>query len=298
MLNALGIVQVSSLAGIQYLGKSGISRSCLTALRRLVAWLERPTSARLLSSGGRHAFLFTFEIEGILVVKDGFGSGYSGEGPTALAAALLLLQAANWDLDEVDVTADLMERLSYSALTNSDIESTMANRPVRPQRWYDYIYDVSPIPGHASTVWQSLEPVLPLALLDPRLVPMARSLPEQPDKAILDGFRLLEDCVRSRARLDEHGTKLFQLAFGGDKSVLIWSRLSAIEDGPAEPIPSSEQNGRMQLFCGAFQAFRNPRAHHSPDDDCREAMRQFMVLNHLFLLEATAVDRVNPNNAA
>ena len=50
-------------------------------------------------------------------VKSGFASGYGGEGPAALSYALQLLEAHGVELEEVEVSADLIERLDDSALT-------------------------------------------------------------------------------------------------------------------------------------------------------------------------------------
>jgi hypothetical protein len=115
MLSALGVVRFADLAGIQYLGSGGDSLACVDALRRVLAWPERPTAVRLLTAETSHAFLLTFEREVPVAVKDGFSSGYRGTGPTALADALTLLQAANLEVEEVEVGGDLLERLSVSA---------------------------------------------------------------------------------------------------------------------------------------------------------------------------------------
>lgn len=292
MLKKLGMVQIHALAGIQYLGESGLSGSCLTALRRLVAWLNRPNLARLISADGCHAFLFSFTDDGTIVVKDGFSSGYRGEGPSALAEALLLVQEAGWDIDEVEVSQEVMTRLARSGLTSPDVDAITTIRPIRPQRLYDYIHDAGRTNGAGSQVLQRLQPVIPLALLDPRLIPLARMLPEQPDKAILDGFRILEDRIRERTQLSDYGAKLFSAAFSGEKSCLTWQESDRPKQESARNIPASEQIGRAQLFTGAFQAYRNRRAHHKPEEDVIEALREFMVLNQLFLLEGEAIQRM------
>src|SRR5258707_8006424 len=44
---------------------------------------------------------------------------------------------------QMDVTSDVLERLDSSALTAADLDHINAARPIRPSRWYDYIYDHS-----------------------------------------------------------------------------------------------------------------------------------------------------------
>ena len=41
-----------------------------------------------------------------------------------------------------------------------------------------------------------------------------------------------------------------------------------------------------------FLAYRNPRAHREILSDPREAVREFMLINQLYLLEATAEARI------
>jgi hypothetical protein len=49
----------------------------------------------------------------------------------------------------------------------------------------------------------------------------------------------------------------------------------------------------MQLFTGTFAAHRNPRAHREPKERAAIALREFLLLNHLYILEAQAIS--NPN---
>jgi uncharacterized protein (TIGR02391 family) len=294
VLNKLGVVRFADLAGIQYVGSQGDSKLCVEAIRRLVQVGERTTSALLLSAERRHAFLIKFEREGSVVVKNGFSSGYRGTGPTSLADALSVLQAAQIDVEEVAITAEMMERLGVSALTNDDIDFIDAARPIRPSCWYDYVYAIYGAKEQGNSVWCRFAPVIPWGILDERLVDLALLFRYTPDKSIMDGFRRLEDQVRERTGLDEHGARLFSLAFAGDDSLLVWKKVAPMQATKQDLLDKGERAGRAQLFTGAYQAFRNPRAHRTPNDSEAEALAELLVLNQLFLLERSAEKRSVP----
>jgi hypothetical protein len=291
MLNALGLVRFADLAGIQYVGHEGDSMLCVEAVRRLVQVGERTTSALLLSAERRHAFLFKFEREGSVVVKNGFSSGYQGSGPTALADSLNVLKAAQIDVEEVAIATEVMERLSISALKHDDLDVIGSALPIRPSRWYDYVYAVYGAKEQEAGVWRGYVPVMPWGILDERLIDLALLFRDAPDKAIMDGFRRLEDRVRERTELNEHGAKLFSLAFAGDDALLMWKKVSPTQGAKQEMLDKGERAGRAQLFTGAYQAFRNPRAHRTPEDSNAESLVEFLVLNQLFLLESSAEKR-------
>jgi hypothetical protein len=63
-------------------------------------------------------------------------------------------------------------------------------------------------------------------------------------------------------------------AVQGDNSRLIWTDV--------EP---AKQNGRAQLFIGTYFAFRNRRAHRELRQHANEALQEFLLLNHLVVLE-------------
>ena len=145
------------------------------------------------------------------------------------------------DVHEVEVSRAMLDRLDESALTRADIALIGQTRAVRPSRWTE-------VEGFDKSVWHS--------------------------------FRRLEDLVRTRTGLSEHGYKLFSQAFTVDKSKLKW----ALAD-------SGEQAGRAQLFTGAFMAFRNPRPHREARSHARDSLAEFLLLNQLFILEREAIER-------
>lgn len=279
MLNDL-VLFLSDLAGIQYAGTDGISIDCVAAVRRLVLGGPRIQRVRVLTNDQRHALLLTCDDESLVAVKSGFASGYSGEGPKAFAEVLELFEVIGSDLEEHEVSAGLMRRLGASALTVKDLEELDASVPVRPQRFGDYILCWRGAPKRAFELLASLPEVMPWTVVDPDLIDLALSFFDGPDKAILDAFRRLEDKVRKRAGLQEHGAKLFSQAFSGDGAPLVWDGLD-----------KGEQIGRMQLFTGAYQTFRNPRAHRSAPDCAGESLSEFLMVNQLFRLERQAMAR-------
>lgn len=291
MLSALGVVRFSDLAGVQYLGSRGESLACVEALRRVLAWSERPKSVRLVTAEKSHAFLLEFAREAPVAIKDGFSSGYRGAGPTALADALTLLQATNLDVEEVEVAYEVVERLGASALTHADLDHIEACAPVRPTRWYDYIYAIYEGKQREAYVWSQFHPVMPFGILDPRLADLALDFHEAPDRVLMDAFRRLEERIRARTGLAEHGAKLFSQAFAGDDSRLVWNMRPNARGAKPEPIEKGEQAGRAQLFTGTYQAFRNPRAHRTLDHSAAEALSEFLILNKLFRFEAEAEER-------
>lgn len=271
---------VNKFAALQYAGLAGISKSCLDAVRRFVQFGDGIEKALLLteSEGNSHALLLDLSDGEWVAIKSGFSSGYAGEGPRALARALQLLEAYGVDLDECEVSKAVLERLDASALSQTDLKRVLATRPVRPMRLYDYIYDALGLKKSEASPWGLFPVTMPWRIIDSRIVDLAQKFFSNSDDAILTGFRRLEDTVRKRTELGEHGAKLFSQAFVGENSRLYWKDLDP-----------GEQSARGQLFVATFSAFRNPRAHREAAgvDDLAE----FLSLNHLYLLEQGAILR-------
>lgn len=281
----MSLLRKISLAGIQYSGLSGISRSCIDAVRRYIQFGDRIERVKILTAGQEHCLLLELESVETIAIKSGFSSGYSGEGPRTFADVLLLLEAHKATIDEYRVPDALIQRLDDSALTLKDLEFIDSLEPVRPHRWHDYIYDIYGAIKNEHRIWGEFPEVMPWAIIDSRLIDLAKQFFEDPDRCILTGFRRLEDIIRKRLSSDEHSTKLFSLAFNSEKSRLTW-----------EGIESSEQIGRANLFVGAYMAFRNPRAHKELGDGPR-ALAEFLLLNELFILESKAIERAIENSS-
>lgn len=262
------------LAGIQYAGEPGVSKECQDAVMRLLQFGDRITQARILTCSGGHCFLLTVNAGDLVAVKSGFGSGYRGEGAHAFSYVLELLDAYNVQIEEYKVDPDVITRLDSSALTVSDIDRLNTIRPVRPARWHDYIFREYWELKDRGMLWKEFHPVIPLAIIDGRITDLAISFWDGPDDKLLIGYRRLEDIVRNRTGIEEHGAKLFSQAFIVENSKLGWKN-----------VRGGERSGRGSLFTGAYSAYRNPRAHRELDDDNHKQIVEFLLLNQLYLLE-------------
>ncbi|MDP1530339.1 TIGR02391 family protein [Rhodoferax sp.] len=270
----------NDLAGIQYLGSSGISQSCFCAVKRLLQFGDRIEHVKILTAEHNHCLLLAVDSEGWMAVKSGFSSGYRGEGPTTFAEILNLLKAFGVEIEECDVPTDLIERLDTSALTVGDLERIQTAKNIRPRRWHEYIYDAGLHKVDPNAVLRAFPHVMPWSIIDTRIADLALRFFDTPDDSILTGFRRLEDIVRKRLPPDAPNTRLFAQAFQSEKSTLVW-----------KDVESGEQTGRGQLFTGAYMAYRNPRAHRELQGDPNELLAEFLLLNHLYMLEKAAVLR-------
>lgn len=257
----------SRLAGIQYVGLPGISEECVKAIQRLLQYNDHIVSAKVLTNEHHHCLLLVVDEYDKVAVKSGFSSGYSGEGPRALARALQLLLDHGVDIEEVDVERAVLNRLDASGLTVRDLDAIDASKTVRPMRIYDYIYDARREAKSLGECWDRFPTVLPFAIIDKRIADLALHFLEEPNNTLLQGFRRLEDTVRLRTESQEHGAKLFSQAFQGEWPKLIW-----------QGVQPSELVGRVNLFTGAYMAHRNPRAHREMREDMTALLSEFLLL--------------------
>ncbi|MFM5269400.1 TIGR02391 family protein [Aeromonas veronii] len=267
------------LADIEYRGRCGVSRHCINAVVEIIHFGRQINEVKILTSGSgydcHHVLLLNVDSDVTIAIKSGFTSGYSGEGPRSFSYVLSTLQKFTQEIYEYLVPCELIERVDKSALSEKDLKWLSEQHPVIPHRWYDYIYE-----RHYPelNIMQYFPAEVPLSLLDPRLHEIAFSFKTNPDNALLAGYRLLERLIKDKSGLtQETGAKLFSKAFQGDYAPLYWDGL----DG-------SEVKGRATLFSSVFMAYRNRRAHQEPDSDIHEDLREFMLLNQLFILEESA----------
>ena len=274
------------LAEIEYHGKSGITKPSLDAIIRLINFGDHIDTARLLTHFDEHCFLLEVNSYAQIAIKAGFSSGYGGEGPKGLAMALQLLERHGANIDEYKIDREIFARINSSCLLKADVEAILSAQPVRPVTWHDYIYDIHQTIDRNDTKLNSEFPVMiPFGLVDDRITDLALSFDQNPDASILAGYRRLEEVVRERANLSGiAANRLFTESFQKEDSILYWKSL--------EP---SEQKGRASVFIGTYQAFRNRRSHSQPNLDYKEAVREFLLLNELFLLESEAVVRKRQN---
>jgi hypothetical protein len=227
------------------------------------------------------------EFDDIFVIKNGFSSGYSGEGPRGLSTVLQLLSRHQIEVDEYLVDQKFMDRLECSALLQSDIEWIKSARPVRPQRLGNYQTLSENNSRHlAADLSTYLPATVPFGLIDDRIMDLAVTFHEDEDRSILAAYRRLEELVRKRTEISDSGTRLFSQAFLSEKSPLTW----AVED-------INEAKARANMFTAIFGAFRNPRMHREQKQHGDELLREFLLVNELFLLEASAIPRTPSKSA-
>jgi hypothetical protein len=263
-----------SLAAIEYHGLSGATQECMEAVMRLIQFNDQITKARILTWSNEHCLLLSINVGDLVAIKSGFASGYIGKGSSGFSYVLQLLRAHGAEIEEYEVRRDLIDRLDSSCLTHVDLDRLELAHPVRPPRWHDYIHERDWGIEKEGKLWREFPYIIPLAIIDYRIVDLAKSFWQSPDEKLLIGYRRLEDIVRRRTGLNEHGSKLFSRAFSGSDAKLIWKGLN-----------NAEQAGRAGLFTSAYLAFRNPRAHKEIKYDTQEALTEFLHLNHLYHLE-------------
>jgi hypothetical protein len=266
--------------GIQYVGLPGASRSCQDAVMRLLQYGDRITRAWILSFSSDHCLLLFDRFDDPIAVKSGFASGYVGEGSHAFSCTLQLLDSHGAEIEEYDVTEDVIERVDNSSLTISDLHELEIASPIRPSKWHHYVFEKHWEMGGDGTLWREFPPVIPFTIIDSRIMDLAITFWDDPDNKLLTGYRRLEDIVRKRTGVDEHGVRLFSQAFQGSTSKLSW-----------KDIDTGQHAGRASLFTSVFMAYRNPRAHQEVEPNSNNQLAEFLLLNHLFHLEQDSCER-------
>ncbi|GLS90360.1 hypothetical protein GCM10007916_14270 [Psychromonas marina] len=270
------------IAEIQYLGDSGLTECCKQGVVQLLHFGEIIEEVKILTAEGdysnSHCLLLTLTHDRVAAIKNGFSSGYPGEGPKGYTFVLNLLSKYTENIAEYICPIDIFERLLKSSLTIQDIESINNLTKISPARWYEFVpYKEELKPD----VFSEFPLTIPMALIDCRLIEIALDFTNNPDNSILNAYRKIESIVRGRTNLThESSTKLFSKAFQGDESVLYW-----------EDIDSGECKGRASLFTSTFMAYRNNRAHQEPKHHLDDDIREFLLINQLFILEKEAVVR-------
>lgn len=273
----------AKFAGIQYMGESGITQTCKEAVIQLIHAGEDIKDVKILTfeeiHSSAHALLLTLRYDIQVIIKDGFASGYNGEAPRGYAFVLNLLRNYTDSINEYIISKSIFERISNSSLTMKDFDYINSINPVRPARWYESVYFYK---ERERSVFSEFPLTIPMALLDPRLIELALDFDKNPDSAIMGAYRKLESIVKARTDLNNEsgGVKLFAKAFQGDDSILYWENLD-----------SGESKGRASLFTSVYMAYRNKRAHQELRHDLNDDIREFMLVNQLFVLESEAVVR-------
>ncbi|WP_168407563.1 TIGR02391 family protein [Acinetobacter indicus] len=263
---------------VEYLGYAGITLSCLQSLCKTLQTHSDLTTALLLTNDQVHAFLLKDDSGTYYVIRSGFTSGYSGEGPKGLAIALSLLKRHQIETEEILVSTKLLNKLNSSSLSDHDIDFIFQQKIIRPIRLHDYIYPFESEVAQTIKLKRYYPLELPYSIIDDRIFDLALLFMQDPDSALIKAYKRLEDIVRTRTDIHEHSTRLFAQVFQGENALLTW-------DVP----DSAEIKGRVNLFTGAYMAFRNARAHREKDENLIHQYREFLLINELYLLEAEAI---------
>jgi uncharacterized protein (TIGR02391 family) len=104
-------------------------------------------------------------------------------------------------------------------------------------------------------------------------------------ESVLNSITALFDFIRTKTKSQEDGDKLIGQVFSLEKPLLILSELDT-ESG------QNDQKGFMQMFKGAYQGIRNPKAHSLTHDLTPEKAAQYLVLASLFIRRVEEAKRV------
>lgn len=261
-----------------YLGEVGATETCLYSLCNLIQTNADLSDALLLTNDQSHGFILKDQSDSYFIIRSGFTSGYSGEGPKGLAKALTVLIKHQIYTEEVLISTKLLNKLNNSSLTDQDIDFIFQQKIIRPIRLHDYIYPFEGEVKQTSNLKRYYPLELPYSIIDDRIFDLALLFKQDPDSVLTKAYKRLEDIVRTRTSINEHSTKLFAQVFQGENAILTW-------DVP----DSAEIKGRVNLFTGAYMAFRNARAHREKDENLIHQYREFILVNELYLLEAEAI---------
>lgn len=185
-------------SGIQYVGLPGVTQECLDGVMRLIQYGDRIQRARILSAANMHGLLLTVVPGDLFAIKCGFSSGYGGEGPRKFSFVLQLLQAHHVEIDEFEVGEDFLARVDGGTLTERDISTLETMRPIRPKRYHEFIEEKHFDMSGNGTLWREFAPVIPLGIIDARIVDLAIHFWEDADGKLMTTYRRLEDNVRAR----------------------------------------------------------------------------------------------------
>lgn len=109
-------------------------------------------------------------------------------------------------------------------------------------------------------------------------------------EAVLNSITALFDFIRSRTGLDEDGDKLIGQVFSLDHPLLVLSEIVS-ESG------QNDQKGFMQIFKGAYQGIRNPKAHSINSDLTPTNAAQYLVFSSLLIRRVEQAKAVSGNSA-
>lgn len=238
--------------------------------------------ALLLSSDQRHAYLIK-STKNTYIIRPGFSSGYSGEGPKGLASSLQLFLKHNVNVEEVNISKKLMKKVNHSSLSDADLETMLTTGVVRPTNIYEYIYAIYQTTEYQITNDRYYPTELPFHLIDERILDLALKFNDDPNHSILTAYTRLEDIVKVKINDQSlFSSNLLKTAFISDKqrqAVYCWNTTN-----------EKVSNALGCLFTNIFTAYRNERAHSEVNKPFSKQLREFLLINELYLLEREAIE--------
>lgn len=221
----------------QYIGQYGSSQACLNAIRviltggYLASWGVEwaPTAATLVTrtgfsvkGHGEHSFVFWDWVLPLTIVPSGFTSGYAGEGPKALALALLMIRAKDIPIYEVGVDGSVFNRLNRNRLTDRDISCLERTGKRHELSAVGRYLDIVELPNRSDKYIPfryACDRRIAWEWLDPELAGSCQELAEYDVRsALLKAFLVLKSRLVATFGVSESldGEKLVNRVFGGN----------------------------------------------------------------------------------
>ncbi len=260
---------------IQYLG-TPYTQDCLDAIGIILQTQAYIEKALLLSCNQLHAYLIKSH-RSTFIIRSGFTSN-SGEGSKGLASSLQLLLKHNIEVEEINISEKLMKKVNHSSLSGADLETMFTARVVRPINIYEYIYAIYKTTEYQTKNDRYYPTELPFHLIDSRILDLALKFNEDPNRSIFNAFIRLENIVQTRINSDKHSSALFEYAFCSENPPLICK---------SEDKRASQATGR--IFSNIYKAFRNEHAHNEVSKPLKTLIREFLLINELYILESEAI---------
>ena len=270
---------------VQYLGQSGITASCLEGILLFIEGAERfgpedrNNKAYLVTHGNQHLFILPSWYVGYTVIRSGFRSGYSGEGPCGFSLAITALSLYRHIIREIIVSHSTLEKINRGKLATQGIDkligSQSGNASVSRYVWPQHSEIKSKQVLHELLTDYLREDLrFTVSRLHEDLAKAIQPVLDAPIEDVLRrGFIFLENSIKELAGVTNQqtsGVKLMEELF---------SKVDARISYSCNP---SEQKACRRLFQGAFGLFRNQTAHNLTTSIRSED--QIRVLHFLDLL--------------
>ena len=187
---------------IQYVGVKGITKDCADAVLRMIQYGDKIKKAWILSCRDRHCILLLVNECRIFAVKTGFSSGYNGEGPRTFSYIISVLDAHGIEIDEYDVRNHIFDRINKENLRKADIAFLKTLTPLPASSWFGYIWDRHKGSNRDKPIWHKFPLCIPYNIIDSRIMDLALEFLDNPDHALITGYRRLEDIIKTRTNIN------------------------------------------------------------------------------------------------